>query len=167
MSFEILKSLAFWHWLALGAVLMILEVVAPGVVFLWLGVAAMLTGGLLWYVPNLPVETQFIVFAVLSVILVIAGRLVVGSRARESDHPDLNKRGHQHVGAMYMLEGDTVNGHGKVRVDDSVWSVEVERGGSDMPGGDLVQVVDVKGGTLIIRSATDTTWREGIDYENL
>lgn len=167
MSFEILKSLAFWHWLALGAVLMILEVLAPGVVFLWLGVAAMLTGALLWYVPALPIEMQFIVFAVLSVVSVIVGRLVVGSRARENGHPDLSKRGEQHVGAMYMLDGDTVNGHGKVSVDDTVWSVEIERGGKDLPGGDLVQVIDVKGGTLIIRTATDTTWREGIDCENL
>lgn len=167
MSFEILKSLAFWHWLALGAVLMILEVMAPGVIFLWLGVAAMLTGALLWAVPNLPVEIQFIVFAVLSVVSVIIGRLIVGSRARESDHPELNQRGQQHVGAMYMLEDATVNGHGKVRVDDSLWAVEVGEGEKELPKGELVQVLDVKGSTLIIRSATDTTWREGIDYENL
>ena len=41
-------TLTFWHWLALGALLLLLEVVTPGFVFIWLAVAAGLTGVVLW-----------------------------------------------------------------------------------------------------------------------
>ena len=30
-------TLTFWHWLALGALLLLLEVFTPGFVFIWLG----------------------------------------------------------------------------------------------------------------------------------
>ena len=38
----------FWHWFALGGGLLLLEMLTPGVVFLWLALAAGLTGALLW-----------------------------------------------------------------------------------------------------------------------
>ena len=37
-----------WHWLGLGALLLLLEVLTPGFVFIWLAVAAGLIGILLW-----------------------------------------------------------------------------------------------------------------------
>jgi hypothetical protein len=39
----------------------------------------------------------------------------------ESDQPKLNRRGEQYVGRTFTLEEPIVNGHGKIRVDDSTW----------------------------------------------
>jgi membrane protein implicated in regulation of membrane protease activity len=34
----------YWNWWLLGVVLMIIEAIAPGFFFLWMGVAALLVG---------------------------------------------------------------------------------------------------------------------------
>lgn len=159
------EQLTFWHWFAVGAVLMILEIFVPGVVFLWLGVAAAITGIVFWTLPDLTLEMQLIIFAVLSVIAVILGRSVVKSRERPSDKPNLNQRGAQHVGAIYMLEEATLNGHGKVRIGDSLWSVELRPVGTELPKGGLVRVEDVDGATLIVESASDTAWKSDVETD--
>ena len=41
-------TLDSWHWLGLGGLLLLLEVLTPGFVFIWLALAAGLTGILLW-----------------------------------------------------------------------------------------------------------------------
>ncbi len=51
-------TLTFWHWLALGGGLLLLEMLTPGVVFLWLALAAGLTGALLWLAPMLSWQAQ-------------------------------------------------------------------------------------------------------------
>ena len=161
-----LDQLTFWHWFALGAVLMILEVFVPGVVFLWLGVAAAITGIVFWTLPDLTLEMQLIVFAVLSVISVIAGRVFAGSREKSGDKPNLDQPGAQHVGAIYMLEETTLNGHGKVRIGDSLWSVELRPVGMELPKGGLVRVEDVEGATLIVESASDTAgWKSEVETD--
>ena len=38
-------DIAFWHWWVAGLLLLALEAFAPGAVFLWMGVAALVTGG--------------------------------------------------------------------------------------------------------------------------
>ena len=41
----------FWHWWILGVALVILEAFAPGAFFVWMGVAAIAVGFLLWLIP--------------------------------------------------------------------------------------------------------------------
>ena len=41
---EFPESISFWHWLAFGVAVMLVEVLVPGVIFLWLGIAAVITG---------------------------------------------------------------------------------------------------------------------------
>ena len=63
-------SLTFWHWFALGGGLLLLEVLTPGVVFLWLALAAGLTGFLLLLLPGLAWQWQVLSFAVAAVVTV-------------------------------------------------------------------------------------------------
>ena len=39
-------TFTFWHWLVLGGLLLLLEVFTPGFVFMWLALAAAVTGRL-------------------------------------------------------------------------------------------------------------------------
>lgn len=161
-----LDQVTFWHWFALGAVLMILEIFVPGVVFLWIGVAAAITGIAFWTLPGLTLEMQLVIFAVLAVITVFVGRAFVGAREKPSDKPNLNQRGAQHVGAIYLLEDATLNGHGKVRIGDSLWSVELRPPGTELPKGGLVRVEDVEGATLIVESAADAAgWKSDVETD--
>ena len=88
----------FWHWWALGGVLIMIEMFAPGFMFLWIGVAAALAGGVLLAWPGLPLPGQAVVFAALSVASVAAWRWVQKVHPARSDEPNLNRRGAQYVG---------------------------------------------------------------------
>jgi len=140
------EHLQYWHWLLAGVLLLILEVFSPGVFFIWIGIAAGLTGLLLWLAPGISWEWQMLAFALFSVLAVAAGRYWFARRAIESEQPLLNRRGEQYVGRIFTLTEPVVNGQGKVRVDDSTWKVR----GADCPAGTNVRVVAVEGTVLLV-----------------
>ncbi|MEG3619083.1 NfeD family protein [Magnetovibrio sp. PR-2] len=145
---NVFDEVTFWHWLIAGVVLLILEMFAPGVVFMWLGLAALLTGVVSWLSPDMAMEWQLIVFAVLSVISVVAGRMYLKKRPLQTDHPTLNQRGQQYVGRHFTLEEPIEGGFGKIKVDDSTWKVA----GDDMAAGTKVEVVAAEGVILKVES---------------
>lgn len=136
-----LEQLDFWHWLIFAVGLLILEVFAPGAFFLWMGVAAAVVGALLWLIPGMSWEIQFLVFAILSIASIVLWRKRMTDNPTESDQPNLNRRGQQYVGRTFTLEEPIVNGNGKIHVDDSTWKVE----GNDCPEGTQVTVTGVDG----------------------
>ena len=97
------EDISYWHWLALGVLLMLVEILVPGVVFLWLGIAGVLTGLLLAAVPELDWQVQLVAFAVLSVAAIFLGRRFVAFRQGPTDHPTLNRRGRSMVGTRATL----------------------------------------------------------------
>lgn len=143
---EVLEQITFWHWLIAGIVFVVIEILLPGVVFLWIGIAAGVTGLILLAVPGLSWENQFLIFAVLSVISVAAGRSWVKRRPTESDHPDLNRRGRRFIGSLLTLDAPIVNGAGRVKAGDGTWKVK----GGDLPAGARVRVTGVEGATLLV-----------------
>lgn len=145
MSF--LEPIEFWHWWALGGVLVILEVFAPGFVLLWLGASAGLVGLLLLLWPSLDLTIQALLFAALSVGSIVAWRHVQTSLPVTTDQPNLNRRGHGHVGRRATLVAPIVNGHGRVKLGDATWAAR----GPDLPLGHLVEVTGVDGVVLLVR----------------
>lgn len=142
MDIDLLSGpISFWHWLILAAVLGLLEMVAPGVLFLWLGISAVITGLALLVMPDLSWEIQFMTFGVLSVVSIALGRLWLRRHPTETDRPNLNRRGAQYVGRRFTLEEPIVNGIGKVHVDDTRWKIS----GPDLPAGSQVTVTGVDG----------------------
>jgi membrane protein implicated in regulation of membrane protease activity len=148
---EWFENIVFWHWWILAGLLLILELTAPAYFFLWLGIAAAATGLLLLVFPAIPIESQLILFAVLSIVAVIAWRKYREANPVISDQPNLNRRGQQYTGRVFTLEHAIVNGVGKVTVDDSTWRVK----GPDLPAGTKVRVSDVDGVVFIIEQSTD------------
>jgi membrane protein implicated in regulation of membrane protease activity len=141
-----ITELGAWAWIILGVLLMGLELAAPGIFFLWLGLAAVVTGlvdgliGLSW-------QSSTLLFAVLSVLAVLLGRTV--SRPAVRTASALNQRGEALIGRRFTLEAPLAAGEGRIRVDDSSWRVT----GPDLPRGATVRVVRVEGATLVVESA--------------
>lgn len=59
-------DIVYWHWLVLGILLVILEIVVPGFIALWFGLGAVVAGVLLWLVPQLPTAGQLLVWVLAS-----------------------------------------------------------------------------------------------------
>lgn len=141
----ILEQLTFWHWWVLGLALLILELFAPAAYFIWFGASAAVIGVLLLLFPFLTWQTQLFIFAVLSVVAVLAGRRLFPARTAD-EGSTLNRRGEQYVGRQFTLETPIRNGVGRVRVDDSSWRVV----GPDREEGETVTVKAVDGASFVV-----------------
>ena len=150
---ETLDQLIYWHWLILGVVLVILEVLAPGIIFLWLGIAALATGLVVLTIQDMGWQYQVLIFAGLSVVSVVSGRMWIKRHPTETDHPTLNRRGQQYIGRVFTLSEPIVNGTGKLRVDDTTWKIN----GSDLPAGTRVKVAQANGTVLQVEKAEEPT----------
>lgn len=142
-------SLGVWDWFIAGGVLLALEALAPGVFMFWLGLAAMLVGVVSTYM-DLSWETQFILFAVFSVLMIPLWRRLTFAGAL-TDQPFLNRRAEALVGRVFTLEKPIVDGAGTVRIDDSLWRIT----GADAPAGRRIKVVGVAGTALHVELVTD------------
>ncbi len=140
-------TLNHWTWFIIALVLLGLEMMAPGIVFLWMAIAAAIVGGTVLFLPDLGWENQFIIFSILSLISVFAGRSFLKKNPIETDDVTLNQRGHQYVGKTYNLIRDMENGKGKIRIGDSNWSVE---GDFEANENDKVKVVGVNVTILVV-----------------
>lgn len=135
-------QLEFWHWLTFAVALIILEVFSPGAFFLWLGVAAGCVGIVMLVKPEVSWQSQFIIFALLSVASIVTWRLLRGVfPEQEAEVPHLNRRAEQYIGRTFNLSEPIVNGDGKINVDDSTWRVR----GEDAPAGTQIRVTGVDG----------------------
>jgi inner membrane protein len=141
---------AFWHWWALGGLLVIVEAFAPGYMFLWFGAAAGLVGLVLVIWPTLALSTQLLMYAGLLILCALGWRWYQRVRPVVTDHPDLNRRGAQYVGRHFGLVTPIVNGRGRIEVGDSSWAVA----GPELPAGRIVEVTGVEGAVLQVRPAT-------------
>ena len=135
----VIEEIVFWHWWAAAIVFVVIEVFAPGAIFLWLGVSAGVVGALLLVLPEMTWQVQMLVFAALSISTIVGWRVFQKANPAATDQPALNRRGEQYVGRTLTLDEPIVNGQGKIRVDDTTWKVE----GDDMPAGTRVTVIGV------------------------
>ncbi len=149
---ELLPMFGDWSWWILAGVLLIIELAAPGVFFMWLGLAAVLVG-LIELVYDLPWQWEIAIFAVVSIILVLVGRPIVIKRQNvDTDQPNLNRRMYEFVGKRYVLEKPIVNGRGQIRIDDTLWDVM----GPDLEKDAWIEVTGVEGLRLTVEAASRT-----------
>lgn len=145
-----LDGTQFWHWWILAAIFAGIEILAPGVFFIWLGAAAALTGLIALVIPSLGWEIEALIFAVLAMLSVIGWRnYIKSSKGKDDPAAMLNRRGDQMVGRIAVLSEPIQNGRGKARIDDTVWRVE----GADLPAGAAIKVTAVDGAVLKVEAA--------------
>jgi membrane protein implicated in regulation of membrane protease activity len=134
-----------WLWLGLGLVLAIGEMVIPGVFLIWLAGAALVTGLVAWAVPiGLPV--QVVLFAVLAIVSVFAGRNWLARNPVASADPKMNDRGARSVGEVVVVTEALGPGSGRVKLGDSEWLAQ----GPEAEPGTRMRVTGHDGATLIV-----------------
>lgn len=142
---DILTELGPWAWVIAGLILLGLELLLPGNVLVWFGVAAMLTG-LEILIVDFGWQVSVLIFVVLSAVLVVLGRRYFARPAARGEQPFLNDRARRLVGGTYVLTKPIVAGRGQIKVDDTNWRVT----GPDLPSGTKVRVADADGAVLAV-----------------
>lgn len=138
-----------WTWIIAGLVLMGVELMVPGLFFIWLGLAALATGvvvaalGLSWTVGAM-------LFTAFSVASVLAGRALMRKKGSEPDVANnLNALSRNLIGKTVYLDQAIENGRGRVRIGDTVWQAI----GDDAAVGAKVTIVRLEGSALVVEPA--------------
>lgn len=143
---EFIASYGAWSWVAAGLVLLALELVLPGGVLIWLGGAALVTGGLSLLV-NIYWPLQFVVFGVLALVAIWLW-LRARKQERPTDRPFLNRRAERFIGHEAVLEEPIHDGAGRIAIGDTIWRIS----GPDLAVGARVRVVDADGAVLKVEA---------------
>jgi len=149
MILGLMEQLGPWNWFILGLILLGLEILAPGTVFLWFGISAILVGTLALFI-ELPWQAYIAIFLVLSLVSLLIGRRLMAQLSQESGDPNLNRRGSRYVGREFTLDTPISQGQGRLSIDDTVWRIA----GPDLPAGTKIKVDRVDGARLVVVSVS-------------
>lgn len=137
-----------WHWLILGFVLLIAEIFIPGIFLLWWGLAAIVVAGLMAFITALTLPVLGIIYAILATIFSILWWKYQHSRDQADERFSvLNQRDHAMLATRGVVQEMGENGIGRGRFGDTTWRIQ----GSELSIGDTVEVIEVKGITLIVK----------------
>jgi membrane protein implicated in regulation of membrane protease activity len=143
-----ITALGGWIWFVAAAIFFLLELTAPGVFMLWLGLAAILIG-IISLAMVLSWQAQLIIFAVLSIACIPIYRSFLRRVESPVDRPFLNRRTEGYVGRVFTLDKPIVDGVGTIRIGDTVWRVH----GPDLPAGSRVKISSADGAQLAVEAA--------------
>lgn len=134
-----------WLWAIGGILLLIAEIIAPGFFLVFIGAAAIATG-LFTLLFDLGLAPQLGLFAVYSILAVMAGRRWYAQPAGPDAEGAINDPGRRLLGRSVEVVTAVDEHGGRVRVGDSEWTA---RGGPAAPG-ERVRVTAVEGNCLIV-----------------
>ncbi|MGB8841646.1 MAG: NfeD family protein [Aliidongia sp.] len=131
-----------WIWGAVGAVLLVVEMLAPGYFLVFPALGALAVTGFGFIMP-LDLPAQLLLFAVVtSLLFALCFRLYRGLTAGGT--PSLINSSDRLIGAAATVEEPITAGRGKIRLGDTVWLAC----GPDLPSGSAVTVIGVDGTVL-------------------
>ena len=146
---ELFPVIGNWFWWIIAAILLLVELMAPGVFFMWLAFAAASVGSVTYFFV-LTWQIEALLFAGFAVAYVyLAAPWYSKNKHLDSDQPNLNQRIYAFVGKNYVLVEPIVNGHGKIDIDGTRWELL----GPDLAAGAKVHVTGVEGMRLRVKEA--------------
>lgn len=140
---------AYWVWFIAGLALAGLELVVPGVYLIWLALAAIATGVLV-FVVDPPLALQVTSFVFLALIAAFSAKRFLRDKPIVSSDPMLNNRLARLVGETAVVTEAIEAGSGRVHVGDGDWMAR----GPDIAVGERVRIVGNEGGALLVEPLT-------------
>ena len=138
------------RWGLLGLTLVGLELITGTTYILWPAAAALILAVLVFFLP-LSWELQFVLFFILSIILLFAGHRYLRPMMKSGEPTDVNDPGQTMLGRRVTAFTDFENGHGRVTVGDTQWKASTDF--ADPVTGDALVITSVAGTTLIVEPA--------------
>lgn len=149
---SLLDNITFWHWLALGFGLLAVELLGTAGYFLWLGLSALIVGGLLAILP-MSWQLQWLSFATFSLATTWLWWRQQWKKDKEDDlSRDLNQKYKQLIGKTVTIDQNFSVGLNRIHIADTTWSAQCEK---EIPAGTRVKIVAVDGIILVIEPISD------------
>jgi membrane protein implicated in regulation of membrane protease activity len=150
MPFEIL----YWHWIVFGVILMLSEIMLTTFFILWFGVAAILIGVLLFFVPGIGLNWQIFSWTLLSAILAFGWFKYLKPLSVDRTKAGLSREAIVgEVGQVIVVPGTKKRGRLRFPapiLGNDEWMILARE---PLAEGDRVRVVDVSGNALVVQKA--------------
>ncbi|MFA7553217.1 MAG: NfeD family protein [Spongiibacteraceae bacterium] len=150
MPFEVV----YWHWIILGAILIVSEMVLATFFILWFGVAAILISLLLLVFPSLSLAWQVTIWTLFSVLFAVAWFKFLKPLSVDKTKAGLSREAIVgETGQVIIAPTDDRRGHLRFSVPvlgNDEWEILSE---DVLAAGDRVQVIDVSGNALLVKKA--------------
>jgi len=145
-----LESIKATHWGLLGIGLVGLELATGTTYILWPAIASLIMAVWVFFLP-LSWELQFVLFFLLSSLLLFVGHFYLRPAMKSGEPSDLNDPSRSMLGRKVTAFSDFDNGHGRVTVGDTQWKASTNA--DDPKAGDALVVTSMAGATLIVEPA--------------
>lgn len=137
-------------WIISGIVLCVLEILVPGFVICFFGVAAIITGILSYIFPNISLPWLFLIFSALSIVLTLVLRRFIpkvfkGETEKANANSDCDDFSHATAVVVEEIKPGIVGG--KVSFEGSFWTA---RSDEEILAGEEVHVIKRENITLIV-----------------
>ena len=147
---EFITNIGYLGWFSIGLLFVLAELFVPGTYLLWFGFSAFVMGVLVSFITMSATET-LVCFALISAAFSGIGWYVYAKVLNKTKVPEkykyLNDMAGAHIGKVYNLSEDVVDGRSKAKVGDSFWLVEINE---PLKKGAKVKITDVKDGVILI-----------------
>jgi len=140
--------MAWWLWMVLGFLLLIAEMVTPGLFLLFFGVAGMVVGLLKLLGVTGPVWMEWVLFSGIAVVSLLLFRKPLLARVKQRSGEDVDRLEAEAAVAMEDIAPEKV---GRVELRGSPWSAR-NVGASDITRGQRCRVEHVDGLMLRVRA---------------
>ncbi len=144
-------KILYWHWLVLGMVLIITELLVPSFTIFWFGLGALLVGGLVFFFSDIILAWQVFLFAIASGVFTLLWFVFL--KPYMTDRTKAGISGEAALGQSgLVISSPGEKNRGKVRfttplLGSDEWPFICEE--AVMPG-DRVFVREISGNTLIV-----------------
>jgi len=130
-------DIAKWWWIA-GFFLLLMELYLPTISF-WLAGAAFATGTIIFFIPNISLGGQIVLFSIISAVSIFAWQRFFSGQPNSNLSNHLNEGLGGYVGRKACVTEAIVHGSGQIKLDGVPWHVT----GVDCPVDTLVQIIGV------------------------
>lgn len=144
-----------WHWVVLGVMLILAELILPSFAALWFGVAALVVSLLYWLFPSMSSTLQIVIWVLLSILSTVAWFKLIKPLSIDKTKAGLSREAT--IGQIGMvIENHLEHEHIKVRFSVPVLGADEWqcRSLNAVKVGDRVRVVDILGNDLLVEPHT-------------
>ncbi|MFV1873302.1 MAG: NfeD family protein [Oleiphilus sp.] len=142
-------ELLYWHWIILGVLLVLFELIIPSFTAMWFGLGAIIVGAILFFQPDIAGSYQVLIWAALSGALTLFWFRVFKPKA----HSTLATKSAVEGEMGLVVTASSSSRPGLVRfstplLGEDEWPMESV---DQLESGEQVKVVDVRDNILIVK----------------
>ena len=144
-------NVAYWHWLVIGILMALLEILVPSFFMLWLGISAALVAGVL-FAFDISFTQQLLLWIILSIVTTTLWFKLISPRMLDKSFSGMAKEAIVgQVGQVITYNPDTSQGTIRFHVPilgSSEWQYISD---DELKTGDRARISELSGNKLIIK----------------